>query len=276
MVRALASAEIGGAASRVARLLEPNESLTTTLAAAFEAAHKRLLLEYQSEYAFKNHIVSKIVLGRHSPATASAILEQPMGSSIADVFIVNGTSTVYEIKTDLDSFARLPTQIEDYRRRAEYVYVVVSERKTEAAERHVPQNIGILSLRRRGSFSTVRQASSNLTGLQHHDLFQLLRTHEAVSLVKRKTGNTLSVATGYLRGTAYEYFQSLPIEQAHAATVRELKGRGLSARRLLARSDFPPSLRALAYATELSGVGAARLETRLARPLRDVLSAALR
>lgn len=271
--KALAGAEIGNAAGRVARLLGPDEPTSTVLADAFEAAHARLLTTYPSEYAFKNEIVSKIVIGKHSPSTASALLEQPMGSSVADVLILNGTSTVYEVKTDLDSFARLPAQLADYNRHAEYVYVVVSERRVASAERIIPGTVGVLALRRRGSLSVVRQAVSNLANLLHADLFRLLRTAEAKSLIFKLTGYESGIASGLARAEMYEIFATLPREQAHAATVAELKGRGLSARRLVTSRAFPPSLRALAYGSELSAIGTARLEQRLSLPVEAVLSA---
>ncbi|WP_181015912.1 sce7726 family protein [Microbacterium sp. BH-3-3-3] len=271
--KALAKAQIGSAAGRVARLLGPDVQASTVLADAFEVAHARLLSTYPNEYAFKNEIISKIIVGKHSPSTASALIEQPMGSSVADVLILNGTSTVYEVKTDLDSFARLPAQLADYSRHAEYVYVVVSERRVEPADRAVPGNVGVIALRRRGSLSVLRPAVSNLANIAHSDLFRLLRTGEAKSLIFRLTGHASRVASGRARAEMYEIFTTLPLEQAHAATVAELRGRGLSARTLITNSVFPPSLRALAYGSELSAIGTARLQQRLLLPVGAVLSA---
>lgn len=271
--KALAKAEVGPAAERVSRLLERDEPTSTVLADAFEAAHARLLSSYPSEYAFKNEIVSRVIVGKHSPSTASALLEQPMGSSVADLLILNGTSTVYEVKTDLDSFARLPVQLADYSRHAEYVYVVVSERRAQSAERIVPRSVGILALRRRGSLSVVRSATSNLANLLHADLFRLLRTSEAKSLIFKQTGHKSVAASGFARAEMYEIFAMLSCEQAHNATIEELKGRSLSARRLIRNSSFPPSLRALAYGSELSAIGTARVEQRLAQSVEAVLAA---
>lgn len=270
--KALARNEVGNAARRVAQLLNPNESDSTLLADAFERAHARLVAAYPSEYSFKNQIVSKLILGKHSPSTASALLEQPMGSSIADVLVLNGTSTVYEVKTDLDSFARLPMQLMDYNRHAEYVYVVVSEQRALQAEKLVPEPTGILALRRSGALSTVRPALSNLPNLLHEDLFRLLRTAEAKSLIYRLAGYQSTAASGHLRDEVFQYFGALSSTQAHAAVVEELKGRGESARRLLANAAFPSSLRALAYGTELSSIGTTRLEQRLYSPVKAVLS----
>lgn len=272
VLKALAAANMGPEAKRVANLLGPNLPPSTSLGAAFDAAHKVLVSEYRNEYTFKNQIVSKIVIGRHSPTTATALIEQPMGSSIADVLVLNGTSTVYEVKTDYDSFARLPTQIENYRRRSEFVSVVVSERRSEIAANHVPEDIGIIAMRPQGSLSEVRPPSSNLARLRHRDLFQLLRTREAVSLVQKFSGDAPSAPAGFLREATYDSFRSFTIEQAHTATVAELKGRGVSARRLLSEPNFPRSLRALAYAIELSAVGATRLQEKMSQSVSEVLA----
>lgn len=58
---------------------------------------------HRNEYVYKNVLLNRIVMGRHSTRTSTAFTEVPIGDSIADFLIINGKATVYEIKTDLEA-----------------------------------------------------------------------------------------------------------------------------------------------------------------------------
>jgi hypothetical protein len=264
--RALA-AERTDVAERLAPLATVADVGTVTLANAFEIAHQRLLRTYRSEYLFKNALVSKIVFGRHRPTTASAILEMPMGNSEADVVVLNGTSTVYEIKTDLDQFVRLDSQLRDYCTHADRVYVVTSDSKAAHAESRVPDHVGVLALNHVGALTTIRPATSNLRQLRHEHLFRMLRRIEAETLLRERIGYTADVARGHLSQRMAGLFAELDIVDAHHGVIDALRRRGRSAAQLTTTTPFPVSLRALAYGTELSGIGQKRLLNRLQQPL---------
>jgi len=267
VMAALGRRTLGNSAPRlsmVAGLVRDRPS--ATLGDAFDAAHALLAHGYRSEYVFKNALVSKIVYGRHSPATATALVEQQMGNSVADLMVVNGTSTAYEIKTDLDQFVRLDAQLADYCSRAERVYVVTSESRAAAAAARAPHHVGVIGLRSNGSLAMVRIADSNMERLQHDHLFTMLRTGELKTLLRR-THDLVPVthmvqALDQMRAA----FRELDIERAHAEALMQLRGRGSSTAQLTTVGPFPTSLRALAYTGEHSRVGAARIRERLDSP----------
>lgn len=237
------------------------------LAAAFDEAHARLRASYRNEYVYKNELVSKLIFGKHSPRTATALLEVQMGASEADVLVVNGTTTVYEVKTDLDQFTRLPTQLRDYATRAEHVNLVVSEGRAAAAESHLPSNVGLLARRKNGAIRVLRDSTSNLSTLEHDHLYRLLRREEAVQVLAAVAGYEPDVPRGRLTHRMRLLFRELDIATAHAGVVTALRSRGVSARDLVRTPDFPKSLRAMAYATELSVIGRSRLLDALNRPV---------
>ena len=86
-----------------------------TLKELFEKAYKKLLKTYRNEYVFKNAIAKKILLGRHSINSSILFTEFRVETSKADVVIFNGTTHVYEIKTELDTTERLENQIANYK-----------------------------------------------------------------------------------------------------------------------------------------------------------------
>lgn len=271
--RALAAEQPEGLTARLAPLETVDVPDTATLGERFDVAHRSLVASYRSEYVFKNTLVSKIVFGKHRPATAAAIMEMPMGDSEADLLVLNGTSTVYEIKTDLDQFSRLSGQLCDYCTHADRVYVVTSDGRAAAAEALVPDHVGILALKRSGALSTVRAAKSNLDQLRHEYLFRMLRRNEAQALLRDRIGYTPDVPAGYLSERMGTLFGELDIADAHRLVVTQLRLRGRGAASLTSAGGFPTSLRALAYGAELSGVGRQRLLRRLGQPVALMLGA---
>lgn len=266
--RALSEAELSVHLRRRLRpLCDVGGQSGLTLAAGFDNAYWLLMRTYRSEYTFKNELVSKVVFGRHSPATATALLEQPVGSSEADLLVLNGTSTIYEIKTDYDGYSRLSRQIEDYRHYAEFVNVVASERRATSLEVMLPSHVGIIGWRRSGRLWTIRRPESTLDRLQSARLFDLLRTSEALSAASLHLGYAVDVPRGHLRHRLRGLFGELEIGMAHKITVDQLRLRGSSARALSKTPGFPVSLRAAAYGVPLSAPAIRRLLDRLSAPL---------
>ena len=74
----------------------------------FEEAFSLLKREgFRHEYIYKAALTHKVLLGTHSLQTASMLTEFRVGECKADVAILNGTATVYELKSERDSLKRL-------------------------------------------------------------------------------------------------------------------------------------------------------------------------
>lgn len=234
------------------------------LADAFDAAYEELWNNYRSEYIYKNELLSKIVFGRHSPKTASFLSEFRVANSIADAAIFNGTSTVYEIKTEYDSLDRLRTQIEDYRKVFDYSYVVTSKSRLKAVEAIAPHNVGILFFSERGAISCHKKATSNIENVSPRVIFGVLRREEYVRILKRVLGwECESIPPAYMAREALRKFEKLSPIQAHSEAVSELKKRTTDASVADFALKVPRSLRALAISEPLSFAAQRRLLTAL-------------
>lgn len=270
--RALSESRIAQRAHRIVNLAPLVEDPARwTLADAYDAGHRFLRQSYRSEYFYKNSIVSKVIFGYHRPSTASALLEFQMGASYADVVVLNGTTTTYEIKTDLDSFARLRTQLADYSARTEHVNVVTSESKAASAEKALPDHVGLVVLKRSGALGVIRPSVGGFERLNPQAMFDLLRGDEALVALRRSVGYELDVPRGDAWKRTRALYAELPADVAHRETLRALRGRSAGAVELATTDSFPASLRALAYGTELSGAARARLIQRLKQPFNVVL-----
>src|SRR5262245_59459635 len=80
----------------------------------YETAFKMLQrVGQRDEYIYRAALTHKVLLRTHSLKTASMLTEFRAGACKADVVILNGTATVYEIKSERDSLARLANQIQN-------------------------------------------------------------------------------------------------------------------------------------------------------------------
>jgi hypothetical protein len=223
-----------------------------TLKDFFEHAYKQLLKNYRNEYVFKNAIAQKILIGRHSIKSSSLFTELRVETSKADVVIFNGTSHVYEIKTDLDNFERLEKQIEDYKKVFEYVNVVSVESKIDDIKSLVDENIGIIILTDNYTLKTIRRAKSGLYNLNKEAIFNLLRKNEYLQIIKKNSGAIPNLPNTKIYSACKELFSQLPIEIIHKELLKTLKERKNHKNLVSYIKDFPSSLKIAILEADLS------------------------
>ena len=70
--------------------------------------------------------------------------ESPIGKSRCDFYVVTDKLTGFEIKSDADSYERLPKQIKDYDQYFDQNYIVVGAQHIKSVAKKVPDYWGIL------------------------------------------------------------------------------------------------------------------------------------
>jgi hypothetical protein len=223
------------------------------VAELFESAWRLLRAYYRNEYVYKAEIANRIVFGMHSPRTTALHVELPVARSIVDVAIFNGTSTAYEVKTEFDSARRLQTQTADYLKVFDKVFVVANPSNAAAYVSVVHERVGVLALDMRGSLSVAKQAVSNKNEVSVATVFRCLRRAEYVELIEGVLQAPLSYPNGIIARKCEEHFRKLESEQAHQFFVDVMRRRQTDPQTVAFVSRLPPSLRALGYATPLSG-----------------------
>ncbi|PHQ88616.1 MAG: hypothetical protein COB42_08430 [Sulfurimonas sp.] len=223
-----------------------------TLKDFFEASYKQLLKNYRNEYVFKNAIAQKILIGRHSIKSSSLFTELRVETSKADVVIFNGTSHVYEIKTDLDNFERLEDQIKNYKKVFEYVNVVSVESKINDIKSLVDDTVGIIILTDKYTLKTVRKAKSGLHNLNKEAIFNLLRKNEYLAIIKKINGIIPVLPNTKIYSACKDLFIELPIEIIHKEVLKTLKERRNHKNLIDTIKDFPSSLKIAILEANLS------------------------
>jgi len=222
-----------------------------TLSQFFDLIYNILFKNYRNEYIYKNVIANKILLGRHSLNTSHMLTEFRVGKCKADVVILNGTSTVYEIKSEFDSFARLENQINTYFQIFDHVNVITSAFQAEKLKSILPADAGILVLTDRNTISTIRESKSNKENTDLAILFDSLRKNEYLKIIKEYYGTLPDMPNTLIYRECKKLFCEIPLLSAHDLAIRNLKNRNNS--RLLKEfiTIIPSSLSA--YALSISG-----------------------
>ena len=192
----------------------------------FEFCYGHLLKNYRNEYVYKNAIANNILLGIHTLNTSFMLQEFRIGTCKADTIVLNGTSNVYEIKTELDSLDRLQNQVNTYLQVFDMVHVITFPGQSQKIEKFVPENVGLMELKQRGNISTIRKAESGKRNISPALLFDCLRKSEYKAILIKHYGSAPDVPNTKEYQACKELFVKMPPEVAHDLAVVQLKKRG--------------------------------------------------
>ncbi|MGR3370186.1 MAG: sce7726 family protein [Sagittula sp.] len=228
---------------------------SVTIGEAFECAFGYLRqAEFRHEYAYKAALTHRVLLGTHSLNTASMITEFRVGRCKADVVILNGTGTVYEIKSERDSLTRLERQIEEYRKVFASVNVIVGENHLASILDAVPSDVGILRLSGRYQISEIRAAQNIPDRTSAANIFDVVSMREA-GLILKDLGYDLPDVPNTRRYQAYlEVFRTITSAEVHRAMVKVLKKTRTLTHLAQFIQELPASLQSVALSTKISNV----------------------
>ena len=224
-----------------------------SLTELYDEAWQVVSTGYRNEYVYKNELATRLVFGRHSPRTAGFQVEFPVAGSIADVVVANGTTTAYEIKTEYDTTKRLESQSASYLKAFDKVFVVTHPRHVQRFEQAVDERVGIIVLNEKGSMSVYRDAESNAENIDSRTVFRCLRRQEFLDAIELTTGEVVDLPNGLVHAYCEKVFSGFSAEDAHQIFVDALRGRTTDKNTVEFVTQLPISLRALGYATPLSG-----------------------
>ncbi|MHB1397701.1 MAG: sce7726 family protein [Trichloromonadaceae bacterium] len=224
--------------------------------AFYDAIFQRLIREYRHEYIYKNAIAEKILLGKHNLNTAFMLTEFRVDDCKADAVVLNGTSHVYEIKSEMDSFDRLDRQLAAYRKMFDFITVITTERLFDAVAERVSPQVGIRVLAEGGyqfKRGTSREAISNKANVDPLVIYNSLQRPEYLRILKAELGVELNhLPNTQIYGEARTFFAQLPPETAHDRMVEVLKLRKQTRRLAEFIMEVPDSLKAASLSIRLT------------------------
>ena len=245
----------------------------TTVGDTFDSAFDILKVAgHRDEYIYRAAISHKVLMGTHSLRTASMLNEFRAGKCKADLVILNGTATVYEIKSERDSLARLANQVDNYKRVFAKVNVIACEGHVEGVLAMVPADVGVMCLSKRYRISTVREAIDCPERICPVTVFESLRTAEAAAILKAMGVMVPQVPNTQRHSAMRGLFANLDPASLHIEMVRTLK----RTRDLAPLGDLvdrlPVSLQAAALSVSVRRADHPRLVDAVRTPLQAAMA----
>ena len=181
---------------------------------------------YRNEYFYQNTLLNKLLLGRHSINTTTALTQIPINKSIADFILINGKAVVYEIKTELDNFERLKNQINDYYKAFSHVCVVTCEEYYKKLIKILKNtNVGICILTNKNTLRFEKEPVADFSNITHKHLFKVLHKKEFEDILLEIFKKLPQATPAFYYDECYNWFESIPIMDAYKETLIQLKKR---------------------------------------------------
>jgi hypothetical protein len=239
----------------------------------FDAAFSLLGREgCRDEYVYKTALTRRILMGKHSLQSASMLTEFRVGECKADLAILNGTATVYEVKSERDSLSRLERQVSAYANVFAQVYVIAGENHIDAVIGSVPRDVGVMKLNSRHGIATLRQAIDRPERTSPSAIFDSIRTLEARMILELQGVIIPIVPNTELNLVLRKLFIKLSPHVAHEGMVKVLK----QTRNLLPLSGLvhklPHSLQTAALSVPLRKLDHMRLIAAVNTSLKDAMA----
>ena len=188
--------------------------------------YEYLVNNYRNEYFYKNTLLNKLIIKAHRLKTTVALTEVPIAKSKADFVLINGKAIVYEIKTELDTFDRLQTQIRDYYKAFDHVCVVTSEEQYEELTHQLDNtSVGIYVLTKKGAIRRVKEPDIETRYLEKESIFKVLNKSEYESIVIKLSGSLPDVTPVHYYKECKRIVLQYSIEEVYPLFLAELKKR---------------------------------------------------
>jgi len=256
-----------------ARITNEQKKRFQTIGSFFDVVFNALSTsEIRNEYIYKSALAHKRLLGVHSLNTATMLNEFRVGGSKADVVILNGTSTVYEIKSDRDSLERLASQLSNYQKVFYHTNVITSEKQVASVLAAVPENIGVLCLTKRYQISTVREAKERPELLSSVCMFDSLRRDESQAILQNIGIELPEVPNTQLYQALSALFTELDPMLVHSEMVKILKRTRSQGSLKSLVDELPRSIQAAALSTPMKQAEQQQLLDALNAPFHIAMS----
>ncbi|MCX6799535.1 MAG: sce7726 family protein [Candidatus Falkowbacteria bacterium] len=131
--------------------------------------------------------------------------EMKVNNSRVDFLAVNGVSTSYEIKSELDNLSKLSKQMADYMLAFEYNYLVVDEKHISKAKDLLPSSFGLWCYKN-GKYRTLKKAKLNKK-IDPEMQLRLLTKKELITSYPEEQGRVKKILNSYRASTINDLFK---------------------------------------------------------------------
>jgi hypothetical protein len=183
---------------------------------------------YQNEYVFKNEFLNNWLINELGETNSQIFSEFRVGNSIADLVMFNGCSKIFEIKTELDSDARLTLQLENYKKAFNQIFLIIPKSKLNSYLKQ-ESSIGLITYdpNADNSFSLYRDAEVNFE-IEQSAIMSILHSNEYKSIVRKHYGNLPQMTSFNQYKVCSEMIFEIPIVILNKLFIDAMKMRSSS------------------------------------------------
>lgn len=223
--------------------IKHNDLLSNTYEELVKNTYELLRKRHRNEYLYKNILLNELVLKED---LSVALRELSINKSKVDFIHINSDATIYEIKSELDTFDRLNNQIKDYYKAFKYVNVLTCSSKLEKLYKVLDnENVGIYIIDK-DNLEVVRKAKEHKKSLEHIHMFKMLRKKEFENIILNNYGELPKTTDFEYYDTCFNLFRNIDIEICQLELINQLRSRD---NKILKKyiDGIPYELRSLMY-----------------------------
>lgn len=191
----------------------------------FQEVYGILERHYRCEYVFKNALMVHFLEIQEGRSECYLTDEFRVGKSRVDLALFSKTSVAFEIKTDLDSTARLASQSCDYARVFDLVFVVTSPSFTERILREVPNSVGLIEFCADSGLTIVRDSRSHAEQTCVDVAFDCLRQAEMKEIAALLNHSIEGIPNSKIYSECKARFSTLQPKEAQSHLIEQLRRR---------------------------------------------------
>lgn len=183
---------------------------------------------YATEYVIKNSFLTDWLIPELNNTKATVFNEFRVGKSVADLAIFNGSSKVFEIKTEFDSDVRLELQLENYKKIFNEVYLIIPETKFSHYN-NVDKSVGLIfyNIKKEQKFVLKRISEINYS-IDPCAIMNILHTHEYKSIIKEFYGKLPEMTSFSQFEKSKQLILQIPIIDFNILFIKYMKKRVMS------------------------------------------------
>ena len=182
---------------------------------------------YANEYIYKNEFLNKWLIKELGTSQSIIYNELRLGKAIADLVMFNGCSRVFEIKTLLDKEYRLSSQLNEYKKVFNEIYLIVPDSKLDLYNLY-DESIGLITYNQElKEFVLHRNAIKNLN-IDSNSLMQMLHTKEYRAIIAEHYGEIPSCNDFQQYQICKNLMEQIPSLELNSLFIQTMKKRKIN------------------------------------------------
>ena len=177
----------------------------------------------RSEYIYKNLLVRKVFLSRHSLRKSILLQEMRINGRIADAVILNGKAHAFEIKSERDSLSRVVDQISSYRTVFAHTSVIAAHKYIDRLHDLVPKSTGLSVVTKSYEISSRREAVSDYSDIDPSAIANLLRRQEKIRVLEGVGESVPDMPNTQIDQYLTAVIEQFPLDYLYPAMIKTLR-----------------------------------------------------